>query len=539
MSGRTRAGSLPGTEDLVDVPRLLEAYHEAPDPTVEAQRVAFGTSGHRGSSLTHTFTEAHVLAMTEAVCRYRSAHGITGPLFLGRDTHALSECAMVSILEVLGGHNIDVIVDAQDRPLPTPLISHEIIEHNRGRSTRIADGIVVTPSHNPPEDGGFKYNPPHGGPAETEVTTWIEAEANRVLESELPTVRRAHVASTRRDLVGAYVDALPSVIDFDRIRASGLHLAVDPLGGASLPVWQEVVDRYSVNLDIVNASLDPTFRFVPLDADGRIRMDCSSPYAMSHLTELRDRFDLAFANDPDADRHGIVTREAGLMNPNHFLAVCVSFLFGGNRGWPATARIGKTLVTSAIIDRVASDLHREVVEVPVGFKWFGPGLLDGSLGFACEESAGASFLSRNGSAWSTDKDGIILCLLAAEITAHAQSDPSVLYDRLAARFGEPVYRRAEAPATLRDKARLRRLSPTDVKASTLAGQPILEVLTQAPGNGAAIGGLKVVAEDGWFAARPSGTEDIYKIYAESFVGEEHLGCILDEARSLVSEALET
>lgn len=537
MTIPTRAGTLPQADDLIDVAALVAAYQDAPDPSVEAQRVAFGTSGHRGTSLTRSFNEAHVLAMTEAVCRYRSSHSITGPLFVGRDTHALSEAAMTTILEVLGGHQIDVIVDSRNRPLPTPLISHEIIEHNRGRTHGFADGIIVTPSHNPPEDGGFKYNPPHGGPAETEVTRWIESEANSLLESGTQSVRRGAVSPIPRDLVDAYVGALSSVVDLDAIRASGLHLAVDPLGGASLPVWEQIVDRYGLHLDIVNAGLDPTFRFVPLDRDGRIRMDCSSPYAMCHLTELRDRFDLAFANDPDADRHGIVTRDAGLMNPNHFLAVCVSFLFAGNRPWPNSAGIGKTLVTTAIIDRIAETFDRELVEVPVGFKWFGSGLLDGSLGFACEESAGASFLSRDGSSWSTDKDGIILCLLAAEITARAQSDPSVLYERLTERFGNPRYRRTDAPATLEQKAKLRRLAPSDVQASTLAGQSITDVLTHAPGNGAPIGGLKVVAENGWFAARPSGTEDIYKIYAESFVDEEHLARILEEAQSLVSATL--
>ena len=532
-----RPGTLPGPDDLIDVDRLLEAYRTAPDPSLEEQRVAFGTSGHRGTSLAGTFQEAHVLAMTEAVCRYREQHGIHGPLIVGRDTHALSAVATETILEVLGARGVDVIVDSEDRPVPTPTVSHAIITHNRGRSDGLADGLVVTPSHNPPEDGGYKYNPPHGGPAETDVTKWIEAEANRILDEGVESVRRERSEPTRRDLIGAYVDDLPNVIDLDAIRDSGLKLGVDPLGGASLPVWQLIAERHGLDLEIVNEELDPTFRFVPFDADGVIRMDCSSPHAMTRLTELRDRFDLAFANDPDADRHGVVTREAGLMNPNHFLAACVAYLFGGNREWDGGARVGKTLVTSAIIDRVAADLGREVYEVPVGFKWYGAGLMDGSLGFGCEESAGASLLRRDGTAWSTDKDGIVLCLLAAEITARGGEDPSALYARLAERHGAPLYRRTNAPATFQQKATLKKLSAASVTADTLAGQPIEAILTEAPGNGAAIGGLKVIAEDGWFAARPSGTEDIYKIYAESFAGEEHLERLLEEAQALVDAAL--
>jgi phosphoglucomutase len=501
-----RAGSLPGPEDLVDVDALLAAYREPP-----SSRVSFGTSGHRGTSLAGTFTEGHVLAITEAVCRYRVANGITGPLFLGPDTHALSAAATVTILEVLAAHGVDVVVDADDRPIPTPLISHAILTHNRGRTEDVADGIVVTPSHNPPEDGGFKYNPPHGGPADTDVTGWIEREANALLEAELDGI--------------------------DAIRSSGLRLGVDPLGGASLPVWQQVADRHGIDLTIVNEELDPTFRFVPLDHDGRIRMDCSSPYAMRRLTDLSDRFDIAFANDPDADRHGIVTPGAGLLNPNHHLAACIAYLFGGNRDWPERAGVGKTVVSSAIIDRVTAGLGRRLEEVPVGFKWFVSGLIDGSLGFGGEESAGASFLRRDGEAWSTDKDGLIPCLLAAEMSARTGQDPGQVYEGLTERYGRPVYRRADAPATPEQKAALAKLSPEQVTSSELAGEPITAILTRAPANDAPIGGLKVTTEHGWFAARPSGTEDVYKIYAESFLGEQHLERILAEARDLVTKAL--
>jgi phosphoglucomutase len=533
MSTDPRAGTAAEPSDLVDIERLLAAYHEQP----AAEPVAFGTSGHRGSSLDGSFTEAHVLAISEAVCRHREAHGIDGPLFLGRDTHALSEPAQRTIAEVLAAHGVDAVVDAGGGATPTPVISHAILTHNRSGSRGTADGIVVTPSHNPPQDGGFKYNPPHGGPADTDVTGWIEREANALLAAGLAGVRRERDPQPRRhDYVDAYVGDLPAVIDFDVIRASGLRLGADPLGGASLAYWQAIGERHGIDVTVVDDTLDPTFRFVPLDWDGKIRMDCSSPYAMARLTAIRDRFDVAFANDPDADRHGIVTPSAGLLNPNHHLAACVAYLFGGNREW-GDAGIGKTLVSSSIIDRVAGDLGRRLVEVPVGFKWFVGGLLDGSLGFGGEESAGASFLRRDGSPWSTDKDGLIPCLLAAEMTARTGEDPGVVYRGLAERFGDAVYRRVDVAATAHEKDVLKRLAPEQVAGDSLAGEPILDKLTTAPGNGAPIGGLKVVAEHGWFAARPSGTEDVYKVYAESLDGEERLERILGEAREIVNQAL--
>jgi phosphoglucomutase len=536
-----RAGTLPEESDLVDVDRLLAAYYERPDP---AHRVAFGTSGHRGSSLAGTFTEAHVLAISEAVCRYREAQGIDGPLFLGRDTHALSAPAVETIVEVLVAHGVDVCVDAHDGATPTPVISHAILEYNRGGGRGTADGIVVTPSHNPPGDGGFKYNPPHGGPADTDVTGWIEREANALLDAGLDGVLRMPYSHARRadvvhprDYVHAYVADLPRVIDLDAIRESGLHLGVDPLGGASAAYWTAIAELHRLDLEIVNDRLDPTFRFVPRDWDGKIRMDCSSPYAMARLTEMRDRFDVAFANDPDADRHGIVTPGAGLLNPNHHLAACVAYLFGGHREWGEAVGVGKTLVSSSIIDRVADDLGRRLVEVPVGFKWFVDGLLEGTLGFGGEESAGASFLRRDGAPWSTDKDGLIPCLLAAEMRATTGHDPGEVYGALADRFGHAVYRRVDVAASAADKEALKRLSPEQVASSELAGEPILDKLTAAPGNGAPIGGLKVVAEHGWFAARPSGTEDVYKVYAESLDGEERLERILAEAKDIVDQAL--
>jgi phosphoglucomutase len=539
MSVDPRAGTLPDPSDLVDVDGLLAAYErERPDPANPDQRVAFGTSGHRGSSLAGTFTEAHVLAISEAVCRYRSAQGIDGPLFLGRDTHALSEPAARTIVEVLCAHGVEVVVDAAGRATPTPVISHAILTHNRGGGRGTADGIVVTPSHNPPDDGGFKYNPPHGGPADTDVTGWIEREANALLEARLAGVRRradGHVH--RRDYVAAYVDDLDAVIDLDAIRRSGLRLGVDPLGGASADYWAAIADRHRLELEIVSDAVDPTFRFVPLDWDGKIRMDCSSPYAMARLTKMRDRFDVAFANDPDADRHGIVTPSTGLLNPNHHLAACVAYLFGPGRDWGEGVGVGKTLVSSSIIDCVARDLGRRLVEVPVGFKWFVDGLLDGSLGFGGEESAGASFLRRDGTAWSTDKDGLIPCLLAAEMTARTGRDPGQTYAALAERFGHAAYRRVDVAATPAQKDVLKKLSPEQVESTELAGEPIVAKLTAAPGNGAPIGGLKVVAEHGWFAARPSGTEDVYKIYAEGLDGEERLERILDEARDIVDRAL--
>ena len=537
MSVDPRAGTLPEQSDLVDVDRLLAAYQEQPDP---GNRVAFGTSGHRGSSLAGTFTEAHVLAISEAVCRYREAQGIDGPLFLGRDTHALSEPASETIVEVLAAHGVDVVVDAGDGATPTPVISHAILGHNRGDGRGTADGIVVTPSHNPPADGGFKYNPPSGGPADTDVTGWIEQEANRLLDAGLDGVERTSARDTvhRRDYVSAYVAGLGEVIDLEAIRSSGLRLGVDPLGGASAAYWAAIADRHGLDLEIVNDAVDPTFRFVPLDWDGKIRMDCSSPYAMARLTEMRDRFDVAFANDPDADRHGIVTPSAGLLNPNHHLAACVAYLFGGNREWGDGVGVGKTLVSSSIIDRVAGDLGRRLVEVPVGFKWFVAGMIEGTLGFGGEESAGASFLRRDGAPWSTDKDGLIPCLLAAEMRAVTGRDPGEIYAGLADRFGHAVYRRVDVAASPADKDALKRLSPEQVESSELAGEPILDKLTAAPGNGAPIGGLKVVAEHGWFAARPSGTEDVYKVYAESLDGEERLERILAEAKQIVDQALE-
>jgi phosphoglucomutase len=504
--------------------------------------VAFGTSGHRGTSTAGTFNEAHVLAVAEAICRYRAEQGIDGPLYLGRDTHALSEPAARTIVEVLAAHEIDVMVDQDDGFTPTPAISHAILTHNRKSGpARTADGIVVTPSHNPPTDGGVKYNPPHGGPADTDVTGWIQDEANRLLEGGLRDVQRASAERAptvhRHDYVSAYVDDLPAVIDLDLIRESGLKLGVDPLGGASYAYWVAIRERHGLDLTITNDAIDPTFRFVPVDWDGKIRMDCSSPYAMAKLRELADRFDVAFANDPDADRHGIVTPGAGLLNPNHHLAVCISYLFGGQREWSGRTGIGKTLVSSAIIDRVAADLARRLLEVPVGFKWFVEGLLDGSIGFGGEESAGASFLRLDGGAWTTDKDGLIPCLLAAELTARTGSDPGETYDRLAERLGRPSYRRTDVAATPEEKAKLGKLSAEQVTTTELAGEPIVDVLTRAPANEAPIGGVKVVAESAWFAARPSGTEDVYKVYAESFLGEEHLERVIAEAQELVRSSL--
>jgi phosphoglucomutase len=539
MSVDPRAGQLPEDRDLVDLDALLSAYHEHPP----AEPVAFGTSGHRGTSLDGSFTEAHVVAISAAVCRYRSEQGTSGPLYLGRDTHALSEPAFRTIVEVLVGHHVDVVVDADGGFTPTPVISHAILTHNRGGSRAhppAADGIVVTPSHNPPGDGGFKYNPPHGGPADTDVTGWIEREANRLLEQGIDGVPRVpfdEAAATGRDYVSAYVDELAAVIDMDAIRRAGVRLGVDPLGGASVAYWQAIRDRHGLDLEIVNEQVDPTFRFVPLDWDGRIRMDCSSPYAMARLRDMAGRFDVAFANDPDADRHGIVTPSAGLLNPNHQLAACVAYLFGGHRDWGADVGVGKTLVSSSIIDRVAAHLGRRLVEVPVGFKWFVDGLLDGTLGFGGEESAGASFLRRDGVAWSTDKDGLIPCLLAAEMKATTGQDPGELYAGLAARFGDAAYRRTDVAASAAQKAVLGRLSPAQVESDELAGEPIEAVLTTAPGNGAPIGGLKVVAEHGWFAARPSGTEDVYKVYAESLDGERRLELIIGEAQEIVGKAL--
>jgi phosphoglucomutase len=543
MTIAERAGLPADPSILVDVDRLIRAYYELrPDPAEPTQRVAFGTSGHRGSAFNTAFNEAHIVATTEAICRYRKAQGTDGPLFIGRDTHALSEPAFRSALEVLAAHDVDVRVDAVDGYTPTPVISHAILVHNRGRRGRRADGIVVTPSHNPPEDGGFKYNPPNGGPADTDVTSWIGAEANGLLASgweaiERVPFERARERATAHDFVGSYLGDLASVIDMDAIRASGLRLGVDPLGGASVAFWPAIGERYALDLTVTNQAVDPQFAFMTTDWDGRIRMDPSSPHAMARLVELRDRFDVAFGNDTDADRHGIVTPGAGLLNPNHFLSVAVAYLFGGGRAWGANVAVGKTLVSSGMLDRVAADLGRRLLEVPVGFKWFVDGLLEGELGFGGEESAGASFLRRDGTVWTTDKDGIIACLLAAELTARTGRDPGEAYHELTERFGSPVYRRIDAPATPAQKAALGKLSPDRVTATELAGEPLTGVLTAAPGNGAPIGGLKVTAEHGWFAARPSGTENVYKIYAESFLGEEHLGRLIEEARSLVTQAL--
>ncbi len=546
MTQHPRAGLPALPSELVDVPALLRAYEDLrPDPSDPAQRVAFGTSGHRGSAFKAAFNEAHILATTEAICRYRAMQGYTGPLFMGRDTHALSEPAWRTALEVLVAHGVDVRVDAEDGYTPTPAVSHAILVANRGRADGLADGIVVTPSHNPPEDGGFKYNPPHGGPADADVTRWIQDEANRTLEasgadglsgvSRIP-FDRARLHATAHDFMGVYVADLDSVVDMAAIAASGLRLGVDPLGGAAVEYWGAIGERYGLDLTVTNDRVDPQFGFMTLDWDGRIRMDPSSPFAMARLVELRDRFDLALANDADADRHGIVVPGAGLMNPNHVLAAAISYLFGGGRGWGSDVAVGKTLVSSSIIDRVVADLGRRLVEVPVGFKWFVDGLLDGTIGFGGEESAGASFLRRDGSTWTTDKDGLIACLLAAETTARLGRNPAEVYRGLTDRFGSPAYRRIDAPATPEVKAALGRLSPDSVTATTLAGDPITARLTRAPGNDAAIGGLKVVSTEGWFAARPSGTENVAKLYAESFRGEAHLDRILEEARAIVAAA---
>jgi phosphoglucomutase len=530
---------------LVDVPRLVSAYYiDAPDPTIEAQRVAFGTSGHRGSSLKTAFNEAHILAVTQSVCLYRRQQGIDGPLFLGKDTHALSEPAFVTALEVLTANGVVVMIDAAGGYTPTPVISHAILGYNRGRTSHLADGIVITPSHNPPEDGGIKYNPPDGGPADTDVTSWMEKAANQLLAERNREVRRtpfrlalASATVHRHDFIGPYVDDLRQVIDVDAIATAGLRLGVDPMGGAAVHYWAPIAERLGLSIDVVNDVVDPTFGFMTVDKDGRIRMDCSSPFAMAGLIGLKDRYDVAFGNDTDCDRHGIVTPSAGLMNPNHYLAVAIWYLFQNRPGWRADAAIGKTLVSSSLIDRVARQLGRRLAEVPVGFKWFVPGLLDGSFGFGGEESAGASFLRRDGGVWTTDKDGVILDLLAAEITARQGRDPGEIYRELTAQLGDPVYERMDAPATPAEKAILKKLSPELVSARQLAGEPITAKLTRAPGNDAPIGGLKVVAENGWFAARPSGTEDVYKIYAESFRGRDHLQRIQEEAQAMVSAAL--
>ena len=530
---------------LVDVPRLVTAYYAGvPDASVQEQRVAFGTSGHRGSSFENSFNERHVFAISQAICHYRELKGIDGPLFLGIDTHALSVPAFTSALEVLAANNVNVMIANNDEYTPTPVISHAILTYNRGRTGGFADGIVITPSHNPPDSGGFKYNPPNGGPAGKDVTKWIEAKANEFLESSLQGVKRisfeqAQSAATthRHDFLNAYVSDLGSVLDMDAIRGANIHMGVDPLGGAGVHYWEPIADRYGLNLTVVNQAVDPTFRFMTVDWDGKIRMDPSSIYAMQSLINLKGRFDIAFACDTDHDRHGIVTRNAGLLPPNHYLSVAIFYLFQYRPRWSKDAAIGKTVVSSQMIDRVTAKLGRKLYEVPVGFKWFVVGLHDGSLGFGGEESAGASFSRLDGSVWTTDKDGIVPALLSAEITARMGRDPGEIYRELTRELGDPVYDRVEAPATSEQKKILAQLSPEQILSSELAGEKIQRILTQTPGNRAPIGGVKVITESGWFAARPSGTEDIYKIYAESFRGAEHLRCILDEAQTIVNDAL--
>ncbi|WP_329348126.1 phosphoglucomutase (alpha-D-glucose-1,6-bisphosphate-dependent) [Streptomyces sp. NBC_01261] len=540
-----RAGEQARAEDLVDVARLVTAYYALhPDPAEPGQRVAFGTSGHRGSSLATAFNEDHIAATSQAICEYRADQGTDGPLFIGADTHALSEPAKVTALEVFAANEVTVLIDTADGYTPTPAVSHAILAHNRGRTSGLADGVVVTPSHNPPGDGGFKYNPPNGGPAGSEATSWIQDRANEIIASGMKDVRRipytralAAPGTGRYDFLGTYVADLPSVLDLDAIRTAGVRIGADPLGGASVAYWGRIAEVHRLDLTVVNPLTDPTWRFMTLDWDGKIRMDCSSPYAMASLIAQRDRFDIATGNDADSDRHGIVTPDAGLMNPNHYLAAAIAYLYAHREQWPADAGVGKTLVSSSMIDRVAADLGRRLVEVPVGFKWFVDGLVDGSLGFGGEESAGASFLRRDGSVWTTDKDGIILALLASEITAVTGKTPSQHYAALTDRFGSPAYARIDAPASREDKALLAKLSPAQVTADTLAGEPVTGVLTEAPGNGAALGGIKVTTANAWFAARPSGTEDVYKIYAESFLGPDHLGQVQEEAKAVVGAAL--
>ena len=544
MNAHPLAGQPAPSNVLVDVAKLIAAYYETrPDPDDPSHRVSFGTSGHRGSSFRRSFNEAHILATTQAICDYRAAEGIDGPLYIGIDTHALSAPAGRTALEVLAANGIETCMAPEGHFTPTPAISFAILEHNRNSSSD-GDGIVVTPSHNPPEDGGFKYNPPHGGPADTEVTSWIERRANQLLAAGLKGVRRVPYETALRaetthlyDFITPYVEGLETVLDMRAISTAGLRIGVDPMGGAGIEYWPRIAERYDLRLDIVNDVIDPTFSFMTLDRDGKIRMDCSSPYAMASLVDLRNQYDIAFGNDTDFDRHGIVTSSWGLLNPNHYLSVAISYLFT-ERDWDSRAAIGKTLVSSAMIDRVAKDLRRRLAEVPVGFKWFVQGLLDGSFGFGGEESAGASFLRRDGSVWTTDKDGILLNLLAAEITATTGQDPGECYQSLTRQFGAPVYERIDAPATPEQKAALKGMSESDLDASELAGEPIQQVLTKAPDNDAAIGGLKVTTENGWFAARPSGTEDVYKIYAESFVGREHLALIQKEAKELIGRVFE-
>ena len=541
------AGKPAPADILVDVDALIRAYYDrAPDPGVPAERVSFGTSGHRGSSLAGTFNERHILAISQAICEYRQRHSIDGPLFVGVDTHALSEPALRSALEVLAANNVQVRLEATGGPTPTPVISHAILAANRGGGGGAggqADGIVITPSHNPPADGGFKYNPPNGGPADTDITTWMQDRANALLADDLRGVQRVPYERARAadcvrtiDFISPYVEDLPAAIDIDAIRSAGVRIGVDPLGGAALPYWQAIAERHRLDITITNDVVDPTFGFMAVDWDGKIRMDCSSPYAMARLVGLKDDFDLAVGNDTDSDRHGIVTK-AGLLNPNHYLSAAISYLFASRPQWPASTAVGKTLVSSSMIDRVAAELGRDLLEVPVGFKWFVDGLLDGSLGFGGEESAGASFLRRDGGVWTTDKDGLLLCLLAAEMTAVTGRDPGERYRELTARHGDPAYSRVDAPANAEQKARLKALSADRLQIESVAGDRVVAVLDKAPGNGAAIGGVKVVTEQAWFAARPSGTEDVYKIYGESFRGPDHLARVLADAQTVVDDAL--
>ena len=548
MSGGTNAlaGKPVPPSMLLDVPALVTAYFTGePDAANPTQRVAFGTSGHRGSAFANSFNEAHIVAIAQAICRYRKGRGIDGPLFMGIDSHALSFPAFASALEVFAANDVDVMIDEKLGYTPTPVISHAILSYNKGRTSGLADGVVITPSHNPPEDGGFKYNPPNGGPADGDITGEIERSANALLRENLAGVKRMHYERAlkspsvrRHDYIGPYVADLRNVVDMDAIRSSGVKIGIDPLGGAAIGYWRPIIETYRIDATIVNEAVDPTFRFMTLDWDARVRMDCSSPFAMAPLIGLREKFDVAFANDTDADRHGIVTPSVGLMNPNHYLAASIDYLFRHRPGWSDRCAIGKTMVSSGIIDRVAARLGRKLIETPVGFKWFVDGLVDGSMGFAGEESAGASFIKRDGTVWSTDKDGVILGLLAAEITAKTGKDPGARYADLTRELGAPRYERIDAPATPAQKDVLKKLSPAQVTATELAGEPILAKQTEAPGNGAAFGGLKVITENGWFAARPSGTEDVYKIYAESFRGEDHLRRIQDDARAVVARVFD-
>ncbi len=542
MNTHPLAGQPAPAELLIDVAKLERAYYERqPNLDDPAQQVSFGTSGHRGSSLDGAFNEAHILAVTQAICEYRKAQGIDGPLFMGKDSHALSSPAQRNALEVLAANGVEVVIQPNDGVTPTPVISRAILAYNRNNTAHQADGIVITPSHNPPRDGGFKYNPPNGGPADTDITGWVQDRANQLLRDGNRDVQRVSLEAAmqaatthEKDFVAAYVYDLAEVIDFAAIKAAGLKIGVDPLGGAAVHYWQPIAERYGLDITVVNPNLDPTFGFMTVDHDGKIRMDCSSPYAMAGLVQLKDQFDIAWGNDPDTDRHGIVTRSVGLMNPNHYLAVAIRYLLTHRPAWSAESAVGKTLVSGGLIDRVVNSLNRKLVEVPVGFKWFVAGLMDGSLCFGGEESAGASFLRRDGSVWTTDKDGLILGLLAAEITAVTGQDPGEHYRELTAQFGTPYYTRIDAPATPEQKAAFKKLSPENVTATELAGEAITAKLTKAPGNGAAIGGLKVVTQNGWFAARPSGTENIYKLYAESFTSEAHLAEIVAQAQELVS-----